>query len=521
MDPAIYLEIADEILAGTGVSKAKARVCKRHRLEKFPSNADILGALPANLRTHLLPVLMKKPVRTLSGVAVVAVMTSPEPCPHGRCAYCPTGEGSPQSYTGFEPAALRGSRSEFDHFVQVSDRLSQLEAIGHTVDKSELIVMGGTFPARDPEYQEWFVRQCFDAMNGFGCADAVESPDIESAHLANEKAAVRNVGVTFETRPDYAKEGEVDMMLMLGGTRVEMGVQTLRDDVYQKMERGHTVQTVIDSTRIVKDAGLKLGYHMMPGLFSTPKEDLQMFHELFKSPDFRPDMLKIYPTLVLKGTRLYDMWEKGDYTPLSDDECVDLICEIKKGLPKWVRTMRIQRDIPAGLVAAGLEKGNLGELVQKRLDEEGVRCRCIRCREAGLMDYKKGINASNIEILTERYTASHGEEFFISAEDVEKDVICGYLRLRFPSKHAHRAEIDVDTGVVRELKVLGKALKLGEQSISEGQHKGIGMALLGIAEELARENGKNRLFVTSAVGTREYYRKQGFRRIGPYMEKKL
>ncbi len=521
MDPAIYLEIADEILAGSGVSKAKAVVCKRHRLEKFPSNADILGVLPDDMRRLLLPVLMKKPVRTLSGVAVVAVMTSPEPCPHGRCAYCPTGEGSPQSYTGFEPAALRGRRSEFDPFVQVSGRLSQLQTIGHNVDKAELIVMGGTFPARDRGYQEWFVRRCFDAMNGFGREDKLESLDIESAQGVNEKASVRNVGVTFETRPDYAGEEQVDWMLRLGGTRLEMGVQTLRDDVYKKMDRGHSVRDVIDATRIVKDAGLKLGYHMMPGLFSTPDEDKRMFETLFSSPDFRPDMLKIYPTLVLKGTGLFDMWEKGDYTPLSDDECVDLICEIKKGLPKWVRTMRIQRDIPAGLVAAGLKKGNLGELVQNRLDAEGVRCRCIRCREAGLMDYKKGVQASDLTILAEGYEASLGREYFISAEDVEKDVISGYLRLRFPSKDAHRSEIDGETAVVRELKVFGRALKIGEQNTIKGQHRGLGRELLSKAEEISLENGKTRLLVTSAVGTREYYRRMGFERIGAYMGKKL
>ena len=260
---------------------------------------------------------------------------------------------------------------------------------------------------------------------------------------------------------------------------------------------------------------------MMPGLFSTPDEDKRMFETLFSSPDFRPDMLKIYPTLVLKGTGLFDMWEKGDYTPLSDDECVDLICKIKKGLPKWVRTMRIQRDIPAGLVAAGLKKGNLGELVQNRLDAEGVRCRCIRCREAGLMDYKKGVQASDLTILAEGYEASLGREYFISAEDVEKDVISGYLRLRFPSKDAHRSEIDGETAVVRELKVFGRALKIGEQNTIKGQHRGLGRELLSKAEEISLENGKTRLLVTSAVGTREYYRRMGFERIGAYMGKKL
>ncbi len=521
MDPEIYVEIADEIIAGGGVSKAKARVCKRHGLESFPRNADILGALPEVKRRLLLPVLLKKPVRTLSGVAVVAVMTSPAPCPHGRCAYCPTGEDSPQSYTGFEPAALRGKRSEFDPFLQVSDRLGQLQAIGHNVDKAELIVMGGTFPARDRKYQEWFVRRCFDAMNSFESAHEISSSSIIETQRANEKAAVRSVGITFETRPDFAREEHVDGMLGLGGTRVELGVQTLRDEVYKKMKRGHTVQDVIEATQIVKDAGLKLGYHMMPGLFSSADEDLKMFETLFFSPDFKPDMLKIYPTLVLEATELHDMWKNGDFIPLTDEECVDLICEIKRRLPKWVRTMRIQRDIPAGLIVAGNKKGNLGELVTERMDDAGVRCRCIRCREAGHMDYKRGVTPSRLEIEDEVYEASMGREFFISAEDLENDIIAGYLRLRFPSKRANRKEIDSGTALVRELKVLGPALRIGEKMPEGEQHKGIGSALLERAEEIARSEGKSRLLVNSAVGTREYYKKRAYKRMGSYMGKSL
>jgi elongator complex protein 3 len=500
MDSEIYVEIADEILAGGGVSKAKARICKRHGLESFPKNADILGGLPEGKRRLLLPALLKKPVRTLSGVAVVAVMTSPAPCPHGRCAYCPTGEDSPQSYTGFEPAALRGKRSE---------------------DKAELIVMGGTFPARDRKYQEWFVKRCFDGMNSFGSAHEIRSSNIIETQRANEKATVRNVGITFETRPDFSQKAHVDGMLGLGGTRVEMGVQTLRDEVYNKMKRGHTVQDVIEATQIVKDAGLKLGYHMMPGLFSSADEDLKMFEILFCSPDFMPDMLKIYPTLVLEGTELHDMWKNGDFIPLTDEECVDLICEIKRRLPKWVRTMRIQRDIPAGLIAAGVKRGNLGELVAERMDDAGVRCRCIRCREAGHMNYKRGVTPSRLEIEDEVYEASLGREFFISAEDLENDIIAGYLRLRFPSKRAHRKEIDPCTAIVRELKVLGPALRIGEKTPEGEQHKGIGSTLLERAEEIARGEGKSRLLVNSAVGTREYYKKRAYKRMGPYMGKSL
>jgi elongator complex protein 3 len=522
MKPGVYEEIAKAILEdGADVQGAKIRTCRKYSLENVPSNSDILNNLSPKKRELLLNRLKKKPIRTLSGVAVVAVMTSPAPCPHGRCLYCPQGKEAPQSYTGFEPAALRGIRSEFDPFTQVNERLKQLETIGHNIEKAELIIMGGTFPSRERDYQVWFVKRCFDAMNSFGNPFELASETLEEAKQLNERAMVRNVGVTFETRPDFAGEEPVNDMLGLGATRIEMGVQTLRDEVYQKMNRRHALKDVIASTRIVKDSGLKLCYHMMPGLFSSFSEDIEMFDRLFSSPDFKPDMIKIYPTLVLKGTGLYDMWKDGEYISPSEEEVIDLIVKIKKSLPKWVRTMRIQRDIPAGLIVAGVKRGNLGELVQERLDEGGIRCRCIRCRDAGHLNYKKGITISNLEVLEECYEASEGLEHFISIEDTHSDVIAGYIRMRFPSPKAHRKEFNSDTAVIRELKVVGPALKLGEKGTFGRQHGGIGRSLLEKAEAIAETSGFGKLLVTSAVGTREYYRKMDYQRIGPYMGKTL
>jgi elongator complex protein 3 len=448
-------------------------------------------------------------------------MTEPSPCPHGKCSYCPTGENAPQSYTGFEPAALRGKRSDFDPFIQVRDRLSQLHLVGHNVEKTELIIMGGTFPARTLNYQRLFVKRCFDAMNSFGKAKKIISKDLKDAQDFNERAIARNVGVTFETRPDFGKEKHVDFMLELGATRVELGVQTLSEEVYNRVNRGHALGDVIDSTRIIKDSGLKVGYHMMPGLFSRPQEDLQMFEKLFSNPDFKPDMLKIYPTLVLEGTELYKLWKQGGFEPPTAEECIDLIVNVKKRLPKWVRTMRIQRDIPAPLIAAGVKKGNLGELVQERLDEEGFKCRCIRCRDAGHMAYKKGVNASNLEVMVEKYPSSGGREWFISMEDKENDLLSGYLRMRFPSSKAHRWEVESGTALIRELKILGEALKIGERSSIDEQHHGMGRALLYKAEEIAVEKGISQLLVKSAVGTKGYYLKLGYSELGPYMAKTL
>lgn len=521
-DNSHFLEIAAEILEkGVSPGKAKARIGKKYGLKRMPGNAEILENLPQDKRKLLLPILRRKPVRTISGVAVVAVMTSPEPCPHGRCIYCPRGDDAPQSYTGYEPAALRGRRSDFDPYVQVSERLSQLNAIGHNTDKVELIVMGGTFPSRDKGYQKWFIHRCFEAMNDHGSNAWVASESLEDAQFLNERARSRNVGVTFETRPDYAGIPDVDFLLSLGATRIEMGVQTLDEGILKKVKRGHGIKEVKDATQIVKDTGLKMSYHLMPGLFSTPEEDLYMVREVFNNPAYRPDMIKIYPTLVMKGTGLYDLWKKGEFTPLEDEECIDLLARIKKELPPWVRTMRIQRDIPARLVTAGVRAGNLGELVEKRLESEGVRCRCIRCREAGHLMYKKGLVPGKPEFTVERYNASGGEEVFLSLEEPEQDILFGYLRLRYPSQRAHRPEIDGHTAIVRELKVLGHSLRIGDHEKGSLQHSGNGQRLLGKAEVLARREGFHNILVLSAVGTREYYRTQGYTRIGPYMGKKL
>ena len=502
------------------VQRIKAQVARELKLERLPSNAEILSHASREEREALLPLLKRKPVRTLSGIAVVAVMAKPAPCP-GECIYCPRGEDAPQSYTGYEPAALRARACDYDPFAQVTSRLEQLSSIGHSIAKVELIVMGGTFPALPWEYQQEFVKECIDAMNSFP-GERVRSASFEAAVRRNETARVRNVGITFETRPDFCRPEHVDRMLSLGVTRVELGVQTLRDEVYRKVRRGHTVADVIEATRVLKDAGIKVGYHMMPGLFSSFEEDLAMFRELFENPSFRPDTLKIYPTLVVPGTELYEMWRRGEFEPYTDEEAAQLIAEVKRMLPRWVRTMRIQRDIPAQLIAAGVKHGNLAEMVQRKLKEARVRCRCIRCRDAGHLAYKEGveIREENLALEVESYEASEGEEHFLSIVDKRSDALVAYLRLRFPSEHAHRREVR-NAAIVRELRVLGEALPLGKRVPGAEQHRGYGSRLLTKAEELAGEAGFKRVLVTSAIGTRPYYRRRGYERLGPYMAKNL
>ena len=543
--------IIDDIIEGKistrrDLEVRKRQLCRELKLERFMSNADILECATAEEKELVSDTLKKKPTRTKSGVAIVAVMCHPHKCPHGRCLYCPESDIAPPSYTGEEPAALRGRMFEYHPYVQCFNRLAQLKKIGHPIDKVELIIMGGTFPSRDLCYQEWFVSQCLKAMTDFGLIlenDAEFEIDkplirefekdvlktyppndyvlIDDIQLANENSKVRCVGMTFETRPDYCKKEHINRMLNFGVTRVELGVQTLSDDLYEKVKRGHAIADVIESNQLLRDSAIKVAMHMMPGLFVDQKEDLKMFKQLFSDDNFKPDMLKIYPCLVTKGSELYDMWREGTYSPYTDEEAVDLIVEIKKILPKWVRTMRIQRDIPSTLIEAGVQKSNLGELVYNKLDENHINCQCIRCREIGHKKTNENYTLDDFKLFKESYTACGGEETFISIEDKNEESIAGFLRFRIPSENIFRPEITDKTALIRELHVYGNMIQIGDKNPSIGQHTGFGEKLLMEAENLAIDNDRNEIAIISGIGTRNYYRKFGYERKGPYMAKKL
>ncbi|WP_407422143.1 tRNA uridine(34) 5-carboxymethylaminomethyl modification radical SAM/GNAT enzyme Elp3 [Methanobrevibacter sp.] len=543
--------IIDDIIEGKistrrDLEVRKRQLCRELKLERFMSNADILECATAEEKELVSDTLKKKPTRTKSGVAIVAVMCHPHKCPHGRCLYCPESDIAPPSYTGEEPAALRGRMFDYHPYVQCFNRLAQLKKIGHPIDKVELIIMGGTFPSRDLCYQEWFVSQCLKAMTDFGLIlenDAEFEIDkalirefekdvlktyppndyvlIDDVQLANENSKVRCVGMTFETRPDYCKKEHINRMLNFGVTRVELGVQTLSDELYAKVKRGHRIADVIESNQLLRDSAIKVAMHMMPGLFVDEKEDLKMFKQLFSDDNFKPDMLKIYPCLVTKGSELYDMWKEGAYSPYTDEEAVDLIVKIKKILPKWVRTMRIQRDIPSTLIEAGVQKSNLGELVYNKLDENHINCQCIRCREIGHKKTNENYTLDDFKLFKESYTACGGEETFISIEDKNEESIAGFLRFRIPSENIFRPEITDKTALIRELHVYGNMIQIGDKNPSIGQHTGFGEKLLMEAENLAIDNDKDEIAIISGIGTRNYYRKFGYERKGPYMAKKL
>jgi len=526
-----YTEILQEILANNIQNKAelhraKVKLCKKYQMKQLPSDPDILINAPDDIYDLVEPLLRIKPMRTISGVAPVAVMTAPADCPHGKCRYCPGGveQGTPQSYTGHEPAALRASNHDFDPFEQTRSRLVQLKTIGHQTDKIDLIVMGGTFTAREADYQDWFIHRCFDAMN------EQESGSLTEAQELNETAPHRCIGMTIETRPDWCKVPHVNRILEQGGTRVELGVQTVFNDILEKVARGHTVEDSIEATRILKDAGLKVCYHMMPGLPGSDKNrDIESFKTIFSNPDFMPDMLKIYPTLVVKGTKLYEDMMKKEYTPLTTEDAVELIAEVKKLVPKWVRIQRIQRDIPSKLIEGdGILKSNLRQLVLKDLNDRGLACNCIRCREVGhklLQEIQP--EKDEIKLTQEQYEASGSQEIFLAYEDLKNDIIIGFIRLRAVSDQAHRNEFgDEAAAIIRELKVFGPMVEVGEvaksEPLEEWQHRGYGQLLMEEAERIvAEEWGFKKLFVNSGVGGRNYYRKLGFERDGVYMAKKL
>ena len=526
-----YLEIYEYILHHDISSKRqlqnlKIKLSKKYDLKKIPSNSDIISRIPESFseqkKNNLIKVLQRKPMRTMSGVAIIAVMTSPTTCPHGSCIPCPGGPvyDSPQSYTGYEPAAMRAKLNDFDPFRQVFTRISQLTSIGHPTDKIDLIIMGGTFTARDPYYRSWYVKRCYDALNETTASSLVEAIKL------NETAIHRCIGLTVETRPDWFRQQHIDDSLSFGATRVELGVQTIYDDVLLQMHRGHTVTDTIDATRIAKDAGLKVCYHMMPGLpGSDINRDVDAFKTIFTDQHFKPDMIKIYPTLVVKGTALYGLWEKGEYQPLTTQEATDLIVTITSYLPEWIRIQRIQRDIPAQYIDCGVMKSNLRQLVENELQEQRKSNLDIRAREVGHIKNNEliDLNEVDVSVKTVTYDASNGKEVFISLNTDPYDALVGYIRLR-EITHSHRYELaDKQCMMIRELKVVGKELGIGEQSIDGWQHRGFGSKLLDEAITLSKDESDSKwLYVLSGVGVKEYYRKyHHFQDDGIYLRKNI
>ncbi len=454
---------------------------------------------------------MKKISRTISGVTPVAVMAEPIGCP-GECIYCPAYPEAPKSYTPESPAVLRAKKCDYEPRKQVEERLRILSDMGHPTDKVELIVMGGTFLACAEEYQYQFIKDCYDGLNGNG------SSGLEMAKQMNETAEHRCVGLCIETRPDWCREEEVRRMLEFGTTRVELGVQTLDDDVYRLVRRGHTVAEVVKATRLLKDYGFKVYYHWMPGLpGSTSEHDLELSQELFSDESFRPDGIKLYPTLVIAGTELEAWYRDNRYQPYPMDEMADLMINIKTLVPGYVRIPRVMRDIPSKFIVAGCKDLALRSALKKRMEQIGVECNCVRCREYGHR-LRDGWRIGEPHLKRWDYEASGGEETFLSFED-EGETVFGLLRMRIGPLAAGGG----DLAMVRELHVFGSEVPLGEQQAGAAQHRGLGGELLREAERIARDEFKvPKIAILSGVGARNYFRSEcGYQLEGAYMVKEL
>ncbi len=493
------------------LQKEKLILSKKFNLDVVPSDVEILNFKNNKKYVNL---LRKKPTRTISGVAVVAAMTSPEACPHGKCIFCPGGvdNNSPQSYTGFEPSALRGRNNYYDSYNITFNRLKQLETIGHDTSKVDLIIMGGTFTARSEEYQRNFVKGCLDGMN------KTISPTLEESILENEFSERRCIGLTLETKPDWFNEREIDNALSYGTTKIELGIQVLNDKILRDNMRGHGVPEIARSTQLARDAGLKILYHIMPGMYeSNYEEDIKSFDTMMGDENFKPDMLKIYPTLVVNNTSLYKYWQEGKYEPYDTYKVVNLVTYFMKNMPPWVRVMRMQRDIPVNFIVSGVKRSDLHNLVDEKMKELNIKTMEIRTREVGIAkeNYDTGY-----KLIRRNYIASGGDEIFLSFENSKNDII-GYLRLRMPSEKAHRKEV-LNSSIIRELKVLGNIVPIGEESQNNWQHHGLGKKLLDEAEKITKEEyDKKRILVISGIGVRNYFRKYGYERLGPYMAKEL
>lgn len=511
-----YEQIAEEIRSGSirnkkDLQNKKVELAKKYNMDFIPSDTEILNS--GDFDEQYVNLLRIKPTRTISGVAVVAAMTSPERCPHGKCIYCPGGidNNSPQAYTGHEPAALRGRSNNYDAYDQVFNRLKQLETIGHDTSKVDLIIMGGTFTARDRSYQESFIKGCLDAMN------KKISPTLQESILENETSNRRCIGLTVETKPDWFLENEIDASLSYGTTKVELGIQNLSESILRLNGRGHGLAEIIKSTQLSRDAGMKIVYHLMPGMYgSSFEDDVKSFDLMINDPAYRPDMLKIYPTLVVKGTTIYKLWKQGKYVPMDTGKAVDLISYYMEKMPPWIRVQRMQRDIPVKFIEAGVKRSDIRNMVDERLRENGISSMEIRSREIGRSEQ----DFDDYELIRRDYEAGGGKEIFLSYENSAVEII-GFVRLRIPSEAAHRKEL-TNSSIVREIKVFGNVVPVGDHKDDKWQHKGFGARLLAEAERISKEDyAFNRILVISGIGVREYFRKQGYEMVGPYVGKSL
>lgn len=522
-DMALAQKILEEIKQGTDTLKAL-------RLNPLPGGRGFLAkhTLVAAYRDKVSlgeweddPVLLSKirmkPIRTLSGVTTITVLTKPHPCP-GECIFCPTEEGLPQSYLSDEPGARRGVEHAFDPYTQVSSRLKALHEVGHPTDKVELLILGGSWTAYPARYREWFIRRCFEALNQENPDDNLGEVSLTEAQLTNSQARHRNVGLVIETRPDLITIENLKEMRKQGVTKMQLGIQSMDDRVLQLNKRGHTAEEAEEAVRLVRAAGYKVVVHWMPNLLgATPESDREDFARLWRKSGINPDEMKIYPCQLLRSAELYQYWLRGEYKPYTERELINLLADIKPTVPRFCRINRVIRDIPSTHVVEGNRNTSLRQDVALELKRRGTICQCIRCREI-----RKGkIDDLNLVLDDLIYHSGWAEEHFLSY-NTQNDHILGFLRLSLPDKnHFFPVEELQDAAIIREVHVYGQSIEVGGEDSGSAQHRGLGTSLIEKAAEIALSHGYQKLTVISAVGTREYYSARGFKLGELYMVREL
>lgn len=509
-----------------------------------------------------------RPVRTISGVTPVTVLTKPFPCP-GKCIFCPNDVRMPKSYLKDEPGAQRAERNSFDPYLQTYNRLLALQNIGHNTSKVELIVLGGTWSFYPEAYQVWFIKRCFDAMNDFGIkdgrtevkvqnnyeeADKIPNRKVDGSRKSynqiinevihhkgeklissteqsswdelliaqnnNENAQSRCVGLVIETRPDWINEEEIIKFRKLGATKIQIGIQSLDDEVMNMNKRGHGSKETEEAIRLLRMGGFKIHAHWMPNLFgSTPKKDIEDYNRLWEK-NIRPDELKIYPTSIIENTGLLDLYKKGEYNPYTYDELLSVMIAIMPVTPRYCRLTRIIRDIPSTDIVAGNKLSNFREIAERELAKQKKKCQCIRCREIQSGKFK----IDDLELERINYESQIGKEVFLSFKTKQKDRIVGFLRLSLPKKSVvkkHFIKELTGCAMIREVHVYGQAVNVGNKEGNKAQHLGLGTLLIEKAQEISKENHFKKIAVISAIGTRNYYKKLGFNLEKLYMLKQL
>ncbi len=546
-------EVLRTILRQTRAQAGQAKNAQTN----IPTKPELLKSYHKLIKQHkikksvtLEKMLMRRAVRSLSGVSIITVLTKPFPCP-GKCIYCPTEARMPKSYLADEPAAARALSLAFDPYQQVSQRIQALTNNGHPTDKVELIIKGGTWNSYPIKYQYWFIARCFEACNGAKFEDSrvdemFSLDDLRKLSFkiqkTNEKSKHRIIGLTIETRPDFINKGTIAAMREMGTTRIELGVQNTNEKILTLTKRGHGIAAVKLATKMLKDYGFKVDYHLMPQLpGATPTTDLKMMLKVFDDPDYRPDMIKVYPCTVIKTSELYDWLKRGEYKTYSDRELINMLKKFKARVPRYVRISRLIRDIPGHHIQAGNTMTNLRQVIQAEMAKEGLKCKCLRCREVGHQHSESKVQSlkSKVRLFVDAYEASGGKEYFLSFEDANRDVVYAFCRLRVLSKQKVAEKTFLPKGLpsegisaaaldkmgypafIRELHTYGQLVQIGKTKKGASQHKGLGVRLVQTVEKICRKQKIHKLAVISGVGVRGYYKKFGYKLENTYMVKNI